>query len=78
MNGDQYARQGRSSRDELLAKLAEMEDHNAGRVNEAPALSEAEQLARDADAPRRRVDGDRKSTRLNSSHIPLSRMPSSA
>ena len=24
------------------------------------------------------VDGDRKSTRLNSSHIPLSRMPSSA
>ena len=34
-----------------------MEDHNAGRVNEAPALSEAEQLARDADAPRRRVDG---------------------
>ena len=26
----------------------------------------------------RRVDGDRKSTRLNSSHIPLSRMPSSA
>ena len=26
----------------------------------------------------RRVDRDRKSTRLNSSHIPLSRMPSSA
>ena len=25
-----------------------------------------------------RYDGDRKSTRLNSSHIPLSRMPSSA
>mgnify|MGYP003350759153 CR=1 FL=1 len=24
------------------------------------------------------LDGDRKSTRLNSSHIPLSRMPSSA
>ena len=24
------------------------------------------------------IDGDRKSTRLNSSHIPLSRMPSSA
>ena len=38
----------------------------------------------DADRPnavghrRGRGDGDRKSTRLNSSHIPLSRMPSSA
>jgi hypothetical protein len=57
MSDDQYRRQGRASRDELLAKLAEMEDHNAGRVNEAPGLSEAEQMARDAVPPKRRVDG---------------------
>ena len=32
-----------------------------------------------ADKPASRyLEGDRKSTRLNSSHIPLSRMPSSA
>ena len=30
------------------------------------------------EAKRLQLDGDRKSTRLNSSHIPLSRMPSSA
>ena len=39
--------------------------------DELPFLRRAEALMRDA-------IGDRKSTRLNSSHIPLSRMPSSA
>ena len=44
----------------------------------------AKEVARDlqyvfeADVTSVREDGDRKSTRLNSSHIPLSRMPSSA
>ena len=38
-------------------------------VAELTVLAESENLARAA---------DRKSTRLNSSHIPLSRMPSSA
>ena len=40
---------------------------------EAPAAPAAD-AAKDAAAPA----ADRKSTRLNSSHIPLSRMPSSA
>ena len=35
-------------------------------------------LLRAQGIPARTVGGDRKSTRLNSSHIPLSRMPSSA
>lgn len=50
---------GRTSRDELLRRLDELTVE--GRLNgddEAPELSEAEQLARDAVPPKRRVDGE--------------------
>ena len=36
------------------------------------------EIAEAEDLPRAYLEQDRKSTRLNSSHIPLSRMPSSA
>ena len=40
-------------------------------LNEADVLAGLKEIVEE-------VAGDRKSTRLNSSHIPLSRMPSSA
>ena len=58
-------------------------DYAAGTLPEGPALAVALHVALDP-ASRRTVDtlsaigGDRKSTRLNSSHSQQSRMPSSA
>ena len=44
----------------------------------SPWASNASDIARNCGLPIQRIERDRKSTRLNSSHIPLSRMPSSA
>ena len=48
------------------------------RSNEDPAHEKGESAAREAQENAGRAGGDRKSTRLNSSHIQKSRMPSSA
>ena len=56
---DQLQGKGRANKDELLRRLEEMTDGvglNGG--DEAPELSEAERLARDAVKPKRRVDGE--------------------
>jgi phage terminase small subunit len=50
-------RDGRTSKEELLARLAQMQDHDDESDIEKPALSEAERLARDAEPPKMRVDG---------------------
>ena len=42
------------------------------------SLSELQETVMDREAWRAAIHGDRKSTRLNSSHLPRSRMPSSA
>ena len=52
------------------------EDEVADEESDEPPIEEEELPADEADEPEESVD--RKSTRLNSSHIPLSRMPSSA
>ena len=57
-NGQDWSK-GRTNKDDLLRRLEELTE--VGRLNgddEAPELSEAEQLARDAVAPKRRKDGE--------------------
>ena len=49
-----------------------------GLTLEEPGIAHFEVAAAAGQQRRLRVELDRKSTRLNSSHIPLSRMPSSA
>ena len=56
---DQLQGKGRANKDELLRRLEEMTDGvglNGG--DEAPELSEAERLVRDAVPPKRRKDGE--------------------
>ena len=89
--GDQD--QAKTTRDEYLKALEEANQDYQDDKDEGEGFgSEAERLAALADTPKIRVDGkpmgsedrkqprklDRKSTRLNSSHVALSRMPSSA
>ena len=59
MDGEQGKGYGRTNKDDLLRRLEELTE--VGRlsgVDEAPELSEAERLARDAVAPKRRKDGE--------------------
>lgn len=59
MDMGQGSNRGRSSKDELLRRLEEATiDGGLNRQGEGPELSEAEQLARDAVPPKRRVDGE--------------------
>ena len=57
---------------------ATMSDDQIRQIMEAAPLMRQLLEAVEKEAQRRLESGDRKSTRLNSSHIPLSRMPSSA
>ena len=52
--------------------------HNSELLANPPALMETDELLAFLDKRRGLLDGDRKSTRLNSSHTDSSRMPSSA
>ena len=72
---------------QLLLLVRGLEREDLGRIKAKLLVNEPyariQRLLKDAAGsvgPDRRVagNGDRKSTRLNSSHIPLSRMPSSA
>ena len=59
MENEQGRGNGRTNKDELLRRLEELTE--GGRLNgddEGPELSEAERLARDAEAPKRRKDGE--------------------
>ena len=56
----------------------DMLDDVYGVVSVAGCLYDTSRLLKEVDPIAFRVGLDRKSTRLNSSHIPLSRMPSSA
>ena len=61
-NGQDWSK-GRTNKDDLLRRLEELTE--GGRLNgdeEEPELSEAERLARDAVAPKRRVDGELQGT----------------
>ena len=61
-NGQEWSK-GRTNKDDLLRRLEELTE--GGRLNgdgEEPELSEAERLARDAVAPKRRVDGELQGT----------------
>ncbi len=61
-NGQDWSK-GRTNKDDLLRRLEELTDGtglNGG--EETPELSEAERLARDAVAPKRRVDGELQGT----------------
>ena len=57
-NGQEWSK-GRTNKDDLLRRLEELTE--GGRLNgddEGPELSEAERMARDAIAPKRRKDGE--------------------
>jgi hypothetical protein len=59
MDGNQVRGNGRTNKDDLLRRLEELtEGVGLNGHGEAPELSEAERLARDAVAPKRRVDGE--------------------
>lgn len=59
MSDGQMRDKGRTSKDDLLRRLEEvMLDGDGKNNNEAPGLSEAERLVRDAVPPKRRVDGE--------------------
>ena len=59
MGSDQMRGNGRASKDDLLRRLEEvMLDGDGNQNDQAPGLSEAERLARDAVPPKRRVDGE--------------------
>lgn len=59
MGNEQGRVNGRTNKDELLRRLEELTDGTGlNGHGEAPELSEAERLARDAVAPKRRVDGE--------------------
>ena len=59
MGSDQMRGNGRASKDDLLRRLEEvMLDGDGNQNDQAPGLSEAERLARDAAPPKRRVDGE--------------------
>ena len=61
-NGQDWSK-GRTNKDDLLRRLEELTDGTGLNVDdEAPELSEAERLARDAVAPKRRVDGELQGT----------------
>ena len=61
----------------MYRKIDELVMSEMDRTQAVGALKAADRLA-DAYDGLKRIISDRKSTRLNSSHIPLSRMPSSA
>lgn len=59
MSNGQDWNKGKSNKDELLRRLEELtEGTGLNGHGEAPELSEAERMARDAVAPKRRVDGE--------------------
>jgi hypothetical protein len=59
MDGNQVRGNGRTNKDDLLRRLEELTDGTGlNGDGEAPELSEAERLARDAVAPKRRTDGE--------------------
>lgn len=63
MRSEQMRVDGRTSKDELLRRLDEVMLDGDGKENDqAPGLSEAERMARDAVPPRRRVDGELQGT----------------
>ena len=52
------SRDGRMNKEELLRQLEETNNHDESMGIETPGLSEAERMARDAEPPKRRVDGN--------------------